>query len=320
MQSFARKILGTAESAAAADMPLYFSLRTPSGTDNSAAVEDEVFLQGRGGPVIMLIHGLTGSPYEMSFVARHLHRQGFTVHCPRLASHGAPLAVMRTLRWEDCFESMRTAFLRLRERVGRDTAIFVGGLSAGALLALLLADVFGEQIAGVACLSPTLFYDGWNVPWTHRLLPLAYTTPFARFFYFKEEPPYGIKNEGVRRLIHASYGHARLGDDGDFARNGYPFYPVPLFCEMRKLIRHCIDRLGDIVTPVQIQQAVEDDITSPRNSEFIRDRVASRIKELVLIENSYHVITADQERETVADHIAAFCGRVLAETRAKEAA
>ncbi|MGB8166004.1 MAG: alpha/beta fold hydrolase [Chthoniobacteraceae bacterium] len=301
-------------------MPIHFALRTPAGADNSPGVEDEVFLQGREGPVIMLIHGLTGTPYEMSFVARHLHRRGFTVNCPRLANHGAPLAVLKATRWDQCFESMRTAFRKLRERVGVDAPIFVGGLSAGALLALLLADVLGPEIAGVACLSPTLFYDGWNVPWTHRLLPLAYATPLRQFFYFKEEPPYGIKNEGVRRRIDASYGQAKLGDDGDFARNGYPYYPVTLFCEMRKLIRHCVDRLSAITTPVQIQQAVEDDITSPRNSEFIYQRVASPTKELVLIQNSYHVITADQERERVAEHIATFCERVVAESAAREIA
>jgi carboxylesterase len=296
-------------------MPLHFALRTPSGKDNSAAVEDELFLQGRDGPVIMLIHGLTGTPYEMGFVARYLNRRGFTVHCPRLANHGAPLAVLRVTRWEQCLESMRVAFEKLRSRVGANVPIFVGGLSAGALLALLLSEIFGDAIAGVACLSPTLFYDGWNLPWTHRLLPLAYSTPFARYFYFKEEPPYGIKNEGVRRRIHASYGEARLGDDGDFARSGYPYYPVPLYCEMRKLIRHFIRQLPAFTTPVQIQQAVEDDITSPRNSEFIYQHIGSEMKELVLLHNSYHVITADQERESVAENIAAFCDRVLAKTQ-----
>ncbi len=259
----------------------------------------------------MLIHGLTGSPYEMGFVARHLNRQGFTVSCPRLANHGRSLAVLKATIWEDCFDSMRRAFVTFREQLGPDVPLFVGGLSAGALLALLLAEAFPTDIAGVACLSPTLFYDGWNVPWTHRLLPLAYATPIGRFFYFKEESPYGIKSEGVRRRIHASYGDARLDGDGDFARNGYPFYPVTLYCEMRKLIRHFTRRLPTITTPVQIQQAVEDDITSPRNSEFIYKKIGSPMKELVLLHNSYHIITADQERETVAENIAAFCQRVL---------
>lgn len=301
-------------------MPLHFSLRTPAGSDNSTAAEDEIFLQGREGPVVMLIHGLTGTPYEMSFVARYLHRRGFTVHCPRLANHGAPLAVLKVTRWEECFDSMRKAFENLRKRVGPEVPIFVGGLSAGALIALLLADMLGAEISGVACLSPTLFYDGWNVPWTHRLLPLAYATPLRHFFYFKEEPPYGIKNEGVRRRIHASYGAAKLGESGDFARNGYPYYPVPLFCEMWKLIRHTVARLAGITTPVQIQQAVDDDITSPRNADFIYQRIASPVKELVLLKDSYHVITADQERESVAEHLAAFCKRVVAGASEKEVA
>jgi carboxylesterase len=247
----------------------------------------------------------------MGFVARHLHRRGFTVHCPRLANHGASLPVLKATRWEECFESVRSAYTKLRERIGPDTPIFVGGLSAGALLALLLADAYHDEIAGVACLSPTLFYDGWNVPWTHRLLPIAYATPLRHFFYFKEEPPYGVKNEGVRRRIHASYGQAKLNEDGDFARNGYPYYPVTLLYQMRRLVRHCVARLPFITTPVQIQQAIEDDITSPRNSKFIYRHIASPRKELILLENSYHIITADQERDRVAEHLEAFCDRVL---------
>ena len=35
----------------------------------------------RGGPAgVLLVHGLTGTPTEMRFVARGLHNAGFTVH------------------------------------------------------------------------------------------------------------------------------------------------------------------------------------------------------------------------------------------------
>jgi carboxylesterase len=292
-------------------MPIKFALKTPVARDNSPTSDDFIFLPGRDETAILLIHGLTGSPYEMGFVARRLHRQGFTVFCPRIANHGAPLAVIKATTWEECFDSMKKAFLDFREKVPAGTPLFVGGLSAGALLALLLADEFSREIKGVACLSPTLFYDGWNMPWTRHLLPLAYATPLRNFFYFKEESPYGIKNEGVRRRIHASYGAAKLGQDGDFARSGYPFFPATILCEMRKLVKHTTGRLEGITAPVQIQQAVQDDMSSPRNSEFVHKNIGSAQKEIVLLHDSYHVITADHEREAVADHIADFCRRVV---------
>ena len=62
--------------------------------------------------------------------------------------------------------------------------------------------------------------------------------------------------------------------------------------------------------PIQLIQAKDDDVASVKNSKFIYDKVRSEIKEMVLLYNSYHVITADQERETVAEKVADIFFRV----------
>jgi carboxylesterase len=67
--------------------------------------------------------------------------------------------------------------------------------------------------------------------------------------------------------------------------------------------------LGKIKAPLQLLQAKDDDVTSPRNSRFIYDRVASQHKEIILFENSYHIITADQERDKVAQATVSFFNR-----------
>ena len=47
-------------------------------------------------------------------------------------------------------------------------------------------------------------------------------------------------------------------------------------------------------------------MSSVRNAQFIYDHVASRRKEIVYLEDSYHVITADQERGKVAQSMLDF--------------
>jgi carboxylesterase len=255
---------------------------------------------------VLLIHGLTGTPNEMKGLANFFYRRGYSVSCPRLAHHGEPLHILKRAKWREFYGSVKEEL----RKIPADQKIFTAGLSMGALLALLLAEEFPERIAGVTCLSPTLFYDGWNIPWSHCLLPLAYYTPIRYFAYFKEEPPYGIKNERIRSKVHDYYKNASFADVSGVAQYGYPYFPVTLLCELRLLIRELMKKMSKIRVPVQMIQASEDDMTSAKNSQYIYDHVASSQKEIVLLHDSYHVITADQERRMVAQKMSEFFCRI----------
>lgn len=285
-----------------------------SPSPNRPAHDTGFSLNGRDAGTVILVHGLTGTPQEMKGLGQLLHRQGYRVVCPRLANHGEPIEILRRTRWQECYQSIRETLLSL-DAAHEPGPVFAAGLSMGALLALVLADEFPHRIAGVSCLSPTLFYDGWNMPWSRHLLPLGYFTPLHHWFYFKEEPPYGIKNEAIRRRIHQSYERASLQDLGLVGQYGYPYFPVSLLCELHALVRHLKTRLSAITTPVQLIQAEEDDMTSVKNSQFVYDRISSSVKELVLLHDSYHIITVDQERDLVAERMGAFFRRVAAAKR-----
>ena len=269
----------------------------------------DVVLQGDGGASVLLLHGLTGSPAELGYLAFHLQRRAHaSVRCPTLANHGQPLAVLARTTRHELYESVKAAFVEAR-RDSRERAapLVVGGLSIGANLALMLASDFPDDVAGVVCLSPTLFYDGWNVPWARRLLPLARYTPFKYFTYFRESTPFGLKDEALRTRVGEQFAKMSLRESGAAAKLGYAHFPVRLFCEMQPLIERCKEILPRVSCPVLLLQAEEDDMTSPRNSRFIYDRLGSARRELVLLRNSYHVISADLERGAVAGHVQKFC-------------
>lgn len=270
---------------------------------------NEIVLEGTAPCRVLLLHGLTGTPTEFAYVAHFMHRRGkASVECRRLVNHGQPIGVLAATRWEDLLESARGHFLAARGRARQEGArLVLGGLSLGAVLSLILAAEYPQDVAGVMALSPTLFYDGWNVPWTQRLIGLADYLPVKHFLYLREQPPFGIKDEILRARVAATYSHARLGDDSHAAELGYSHFPLRLFCEMRHLIALCIRDLPRVRAPLLLLQAAQDDATSPRNSRFILEHVRSARKELVLLENSYHVITADLERAEVAAHMTRFC-------------
>ncbi len=276
---------------------------------NAQRYAQDIYLKGSGGRLIILIHGLTGTPEEMRALASFFNRKGYTVLCPRLANHGASIDVLKRSRWQDFYASVREAFLKMPEEDKRKE-VFVSGLSMGALLGLLLADEFNDGIRAVTCLAPTLFYDGWNAPGSRSLLPAVYLSSLQYMLYFKEEPPYGVKNKAIQERIHRYYGNASLKDVNGVAEHGYAYFPAALLCQLQLLVKHISKRLPKMRFPIQLIQAKDDDMASLKNSKFIYDRIKSDMKEIILLYNSYHMITADQERELVAEKMEDFFNRI----------
>lgn len=268
-----------------------------------------IALPANSGCMVLLLHGLTGTPTELGYVAYYLrHRGGHSVRVPRLANHGQPLGVLARTSWRQLHASAREAFFEARrEARERNLPLVIGGLSLGAVLSLMIAAEFPQDVSGVVCLSPTLFYDGWNVPWYHKLIPLVSYTPLKYFAYFREDAPFGLKDEDLRRRMAGEYGKTSLRESAAAAALGYAHFPVRLFCEMRPLIARCKRLLSRVTSPVLLVQAENDDMTSPKNAEFIRDRVSSARRELVLLKESYHLVTVDLERSIVAERLRAFC-------------
>ena len=265
---------------------------------------DDIYLKGNIGRTIILIHGLTGTPNELKSLASFFNRKGYTVLCPRLANHGASINVLKFSRWQDFYASVRDAFLSLPKEEKKE--VFTAGLSMGALLGLLLADEFPEVVKAVSCLAPTLFYDGWNTPSSKIILPLLYMSSIKYMIYFKEDPPYGVKNKAIQERVHRYYGNALLNDVSTVAEHGYAYFPVALLQQLHFLVRQLSKRLPMMKFPVQLIHANDDDMASIKNSVYIYERLQSDIKEMIFLYNSHHIITADQERGVVAEKMEAF--------------
>jgi len=284
-------------------MSLIFHPYFGKAPDRVVVPNDEIVLKGDLRKTVVLVHGLTGTPNEMRHLAFTLNKKGYSVVCPRLANHGQPLRILKRTRWEEFYESLRTVFLKAAETGDR---VYVAGLSMSALFVLLLAEEFGEQLSGGVCYAPTLFFDGWNVPWYNRLLPLAKFTPFEYSIYFREDPPYGIKNERMRAMVHRYFSKAKIEDIDGISKFGYAFFPIALFRQLRLLADRIVPMLGKVTTPMLLVHPEQDDTASLRNSQMIFDGISSPVKKLVVLKDSYHVITADQERDLVAQETLKF--------------
>jgi carboxylesterase len=258
---------------------------------------------GRSG--VLLIHGLTGTPTEMRFVAKGFNRAGFTVYGMQLAGHCGDEEDLLKTGWKDWYRSVCEAADRLRHDVDH---MFVAGLSMGSLLALKLAADRPDQVDGLGLYGTTFVYDGWTIPWIGKLsflLPLVVSLGFGRHRKFHECFPYGIKDERIRQRVASSM------LSGDSAAAGLPGNPWPSLAEFYRLSFRVRRQLGDIRTPCLVIHAKEDDVASLRNVRTVVRGVGGPV-ETVLLENSYHMITVDQERDQVIDRSVRFFNEVAA--------
>jgi len=250
-----------------------------------------------------LIHGLTGTPKEVGSIAQRLNKRGFSVAAPLLLNHNRSISSLKKTTWQDIYSSIRKEFLKYTNDYEN---IFVAGLSFGALIGISLTHEFPNRVKALNCFSPTLFFDGWANPKLRILLPLVFKTPLQYYFYLKEGYPYGIKNERLRSRIENFYTKSNLFDYSKVHLYGYPVIPVSSMKQNHLLAKYVMKILPNITTPIQLLQAKDDDVTSPKNSYYIYDHIGSQDKEVVLFKNSYHIIIADQERDLVAEKTIAF--------------
>ncbi len=254
----------------------------------------------------LLVHGLGGSPVEMRFLAQSLNKAGHTVVLPLMAGHGGTPAEFDHSRWTEWCVSVEMVLDRLRRDC--DT-IIVGGISAGAIVALRLAATRKDAVSGVAVFSPTFWPNGWAIPRALHLFKLVTQKWCAKLFTFSEAAPYGIKDERLRNMVLAN-----LTSDGKpladiFKRNG------ATLLEFRWLAKDVQARLGDITQPAFVVHPREDDQSDLSNSLMLLRRMKGRVESMVL-EDSYHMVVLDRQRQLVADRTNAFAKALASEIEA----
>jgi carboxylesterase len=275
--------------------------------------------------LVYLIHGVTGTPVEMRYLARGLARRGGDVYATTLPGHCTSLRELLKTNEQQWCEHVGKQLAYAQERYEH---VYVAGLSAGALLALEAST--RVAVDGVGVLSPTFFYDGWNMP-RHgdailstvlKLVPEC----LQHLVFHVDGPPYGVKDSLIQAHIRASYtpkfvfhewvslwweGHRSKAagngmDPSPAASKGYSLFPLRTLSEIDRLMNRVRSRLEKVSAPTLILQATNDDMTGPRNAQFVYDGIASIQKQIVLLDDCYHVITVDRQRQAVVTHLKEF--------------
>lgn len=172
---------------------------------------------------VLMLHGMSDSPYSLRSLGQALHEQGMWVVGLRLPGHGtAPVELTRT-RWQDFAAAVRLVAKDLRQRLGDDVPLTLVGYSNGAALAIeySIAVLEGEDLprpAGLLLFSPEVgvspaaefaWLNAWlgRVPGWEKLAWLDIQPEFDPYKYNSFPVNAGVQaydlTESIRRRLAA---------------------------------------------------------------------------------------------------------------------
>ena len=112
-----------------------------------------------------------------------------------------------------------------------------------------------------------------------------------RFYYnYPECEPHGIKNQKTRNIVK------KLLAKSDVGMN---YFPMSAIYELLKLSKVVRKNLRDINNPILLIHSKEDDLTSVKGANLVYNKISSLDKNLIILEDSYHMVLYDNEKEFV---------------------
>lgn len=231
---------------------------------------------------VLVCHGFTGSPQGVRPLAEAFARAGHTVRLPLLPGHGTTWQECNGTTWRQWYAEVEAAFVELRARC---RVVVCAGLSMGGALALRLAQLHPDDVAGLVLVNPAVRVDDPRMlalPVLHHVLP---SLP-------------GIGND-----IKA------VGGEPEWC---YDRIPLRALASQTRLWRLTVAHLEEVTMPVLLAHSTQDHVVPASSWRLVRDRIGSvDVTELELA-NSYHVATLDNDAELLERDAVAFVARVAA--------
>jgi len=216
---------------------------------------------------VLLSHGFTGSPVSIRPWAQYLADHGYSVSVPLLPGHGTTVADMLPTRFADYEAAIESAYADLAAQCD---VVVVGGLSMGGTLALRLAQRHPE-IAGLLLVNAAVTSTNKQL----LLLPVLKHI-FATF-------P-AISND-IKKA--------------DSTESGYDRTPLKALASFVATWKQTRADLPKVACPLVLFRSAEDHIVDPTSAPIILNGISSTDKQEVVLTNSYHVATLDNDAPEV---------------------
>ncbi|WP_061240263.1 carboxylesterase [Ectopseudomonas composti] len=229
-------------------------------------------LQPSGPPrgVVVLLHGLTDSPYSLRHIAQHLSEQGLLAVVPRMPGHGTVPAALTAAHWEQWLATTRLAVREARRQVP-DGPLYLVGYSNGGALALRysLAALEDERLAmpqRLVLISPMIGVTSYARYAGLAALP-AVLPPFAKSAWMNVLPEFN-----------------------PFKYNSFPVQAARQTYELTREVQNAFDvaeadgRLARLPPVLALQSLADSTVSTPAVVRQLFARLPANGSELVVFD------------------------------------
>ncbi|WP_176719876.1 alpha/beta hydrolase [Desulfuribacillus alkaliarsenatis] len=218
----------------------------------------------------LLIHGFTGSPYEIEPLAEALRQEGYAVEMPILAGHGHD-EDLQDVCWTDWISSAEQA---LKPMVGKYEEINIVGFSMGSLIATYLSTQY--PVARLVLLSPAIYYINYRQLFENMSVAIKKR--------FKDS----LSDEFKQYVAKATN------------------TPLRSVIDFRRLTQQLSPYLEQVSVPTLILQGKKDMLVEPDSARHAYEAIKSPDKKLLFLENSPHIMCRGEEHELVNEYVIDF--------------
>jgi carboxylesterase len=152
----------------------------PPNPDKIMKNAEPFFFEGSSDVAFLILHGFTGSPYEVKPIGEYFHKKGHTTLGILLPGHGTKVEDLIPTRFYHYVAIADQFLLNLSKYYKK---VFIVGFSMGGAIALKLAHLRQDKIQGIALISTPVFFNGL---FNGRLIlhsPLMVLTGWLKMFY-----------------------------------------------------------------------------------------------------------------------------------------
>ncbi len=248
---------------------------------------------------VVLIHGLLSTPREFGLIALPLQARGVPLILLNVKGY-TEADRSRFERWTAWVDAACDA---IREQVGVEQPFVLGGLCTGGMVAAAVAARGEFNVQRLVVMSPSFGYDGWARTRWWGWRKLGYVLGIDRWISVRESSPYGIKNEKIRQWVERDMNQRAVSAAGP---SSLPLWAIN---QSERLMRHVVSQLPGLRVPTVVMHSRLDEICSLGIVQQVFNRLPQGRNRLVVFDNSYHMITIDNDRQQVIAELLECSGR-----------